>query len=124
MSVKALVEGIPARPVVYEGTVPEKPVFPYVLLTTHSRRVAGRGLSRSVHGWFTKYRTTVVGLTELSVRIISDQVITALEGARVDGQRVELLPTDQPILEDKDHIVSGVMVQYGIQEFRVASPVR
>lgn len=92
---------------IYEGTVPAKPKFPYVLVMGSVPRVAGRGLTRVPQGSVARYRTTVVGLTEASVRIVGGRVCGLLESARfkVPGYvlgPVESVPDDLPIWEDTD----------------------
>lgn len=111
--------------VVHRGKVPSSTTYPYVLLSSRMPRPAERGLSRVPHGTRAEYRTTVVGLTEQSVRVIGQRVIAALEHQRVSAAghvvgRVENVPNDQPIIEDQDVAVgsSGAHPFYAVMDWR------
>lgn len=78
-TVESLLGGVTA----YKGTVPSKPSYPYVLLTTNFPRVVERAQSRQVQARELRVRATVVGESVQSVRIICQKVDDAFEGARV-----------------------------------------
>ena len=87
---------------VYDGTVPALPVFPYVLVRTFTPDVTARSLNRTVHARVDRWRLTVAGLNQASVMIVANTVTARLEGARLNGQRLEAIPDWLPILEDED----------------------
>lgn len=92
---------------VYEGTVPDGPSFPYVLVLPAVSSPSERSLGRSPVAPSFRVQTTVVGLSAASVRIIAASVRDALEGARLAAPgllvgRLEEVPNAQPILEDRD----------------------
>jgi hypothetical protein len=97
---------------VYKDKVPATPSFPYVFVLTNFPNVSERAKSRDVHSRQLRSRTTVVGLTAASVRIVAQKVSDRLEGKRpsVDGWnlgRIECEPNDQLILPDNDVVVNG-----------------
>lgn len=113
-SVEALITGV----TVYKGTVPKSPSFPYVLVTSNFPSVVERAQSRSVHARELRVRTTVVGESVQSVRIVGEKVGALLEGARlvVPGWRlgrVEARPNGQDIAPDRDvTLTSGLNPVY------------
>lgn len=114
----ALVAGV----AVHDGSVPANPAYPYVLASSSFPRVSDRSQARSVHAQQVKLRTTVVGLTAASVRVIGQKVSDALEHAAlvVPGYtlgRVESVPNDQPILEDLDVVVNSRHPQYVVLDW-------
>lgn len=106
---------------VHDGSVPKTPAFPYVLVTSFIPRVGDRSLSRSVHSKVERWRTTITGANSTSVRIIATKVVDALEGARINGWRLERVPDDFPIWEDLDYTdpLTGNYLHYTILEWRV-----
>lgn len=114
---------------VYDGSVPNvgdkppKPVFglPYVLVTSFVPRVGERSINRTVHSHIDRWRTTITGANSTSVGIIASKVVTALEGARILGKRLERVPDDFPIWEDTDFTdpLTGNYLHYTILEWRV-----
>jgi hypothetical protein len=101
----SLVALLPVELRVYKGTVPAKPVFPYVLVVVSVPDVLERAQSRQnvLHG--ARARCTVVGLTMDSVMIVAPKVAAAMDGALVDPVgwstgRVESRPNDQWVRED------------------------
>lgn len=92
---------------VYKDRVPSNPSFPYVLVTTNFPTVAERSLARSAMVRVLRSRTTVVGLSATSVRVVAQKLSDALEGRRpvVPGWvlgSIESVPNDQPIQPDLD----------------------
>jgi len=97
---------------VYKDQVPATPSFPYVYVTTNFPTVADRSMARSVQSRVLRSRTTVVGLTGASVRIISQKLTNALEGKRPDVAgwvlgAIESVSNDQPLLPDNDVTING-----------------
>lgn len=105
---EALITGV----TVYKDKVPSSPSFPYVFVLTNFPTVTERAGTRDVHARQLRSRTTVVGLTGASVRIIAQKLSDALEGTRpaVAGWtlgRVESVPNEQPIQPDTDVTIPG-----------------
>jgi hypothetical protein len=97
---------------VYKDKVPASPTFPYVLVLTNFPAVAGRSHARTVHSRVLRSRTSVVGLTAASVRIVAQKVTNVLEGKRptVTGWTlgtIESVPNEQPIQPDLDVTIPG-----------------
>ncbi|NKG22208.1 hypothetical protein [Paeniglutamicibacter terrestris] len=69
----------------------------------------------------TKWRTTVTSMTAASVFIIANQVVADLEGARIEGQRLEAIPNDLPITEDMDVTFGGAHPHYAVLEWRLST---
>lgn len=105
-AVESLITGV----TVYKGKVTGTPSYPYVMVTSNFPSPSARAVSRDVQARGVRVRTTVVGLSPASVRIICDKVSAALDGARpvVDGWnigRVENLPNNQDITPDRDVVL-------------------
>lgn len=105
---EALITGV----TVYQDKVPSSPSFPYVLVLTNFPTVSERAMSRGVQARHLRSRTTVVGESAASVRIIAQKLSNALEGKRptVAGWvlgAIESVPNEQPILRDDDVVIDG-----------------
>lgn len=117
--VESLVTGI----AVHKGIVPSKPSYPYVLLSTNFPTVVERAQSRAVQARELRVRTTVVGESVQSVRIIGQKLSDLLEGARpvVDGWslgRIESRPNDQDIIPDRDvTLANGLSPVYAVMDW-------
>lgn len=99
---------------VYKDRVPANPSFPYVFVVTNFPSVGERSHARTVQFRLLKSRTTVVGLTAASVRIIAQKLTNALEGKRavIAGWSlgaIESVPNDQPIQPDLDVTIPGTL---------------
>jgi hypothetical protein len=97
---------------VYKDKVPASPSFPYVFVLTNFPTVAGRAVNRRAQYHHLRSRTSVVGLTARSVRIVAQKLTDALEGNRptVAGWNlgaIESVPNEQPIQPDTDVILPG-----------------
>ena len=97
---------------VYKDKVPSSPSFPYVFVLTNFPTVAERAMTRDVQVRLLRSRTTIVGETAASVRIIAQKLSNALEGARpvVAGWtlgRIESEPNDQQLRPDTDVTIPG-----------------
>jgi hypothetical protein len=108
---------------IHQGKVPASPTFPYVLVAGSVPRVAERGVTRVPQGAVAKYRTTITGTSENSVRIIAARVANAIEGARLDVPgylvgRVESLRNDLPIMEDNDVTINSMHPFYTVLEWQ------
>lgn len=109
----------------HRGRVPDKPAYPYVLLTSSLPGVTDRALARSSQNVAHRFRTTVVGTSEQSVFVVAGNVTAALEQRRlkVDGwtlSKVEAVPNEQPILPDFDVMLSdGRNPFYAVLDWRL-----
>lgn len=97
---------------VYKDRVPANPALPYVLVLTNFPTVAERSMARSASVRHLRSRTTVVGVTAGSVRIVAQKLTDALEGKRpiVAGWvlgAIESVPNEQPIQPDLDVTIPG-----------------
>ena len=97
---------------VYKDKVPSSPSFPYVLVLTNFPTVSERSMARTVSSRALRSRTSVVGLTGASVRIVAQKVSDALEGKRpnVEGWvlgAIESVPNEQPVQPDLDVTIPG-----------------
>lgn len=120
----ALLAAIPSHATVHNGTVPAAPSYPYVLVRGGSKRPQVRGSNRNVLARNKRWRVTVSGLSPESVLIVGDQVQDVLEGARINGQRLEQLPTYEGAdpLEDEDvKLTNGRRPFYAVYEWQVMS---
>lgn len=110
-----------AQPRVHDGDVPDTPAMPYVLVSAFLPRVGGRALNRTPQGRITKWRTTVTSSNPDSVRIVASNVTRWLEGARIEGKRLEAVPNDLPIMEDTDVTLNGNHPHYAVLEWQLAT---
>lgn len=97
---------------VYLGKVPSTPSYPHVVVRTSFPTVSERSMARTVSAKALRSRTTIVGLTPASVRIIAQKLTDGLEGKRptVTGWTlgaIESVPNEQPIHHDRDVIIPG-----------------
>lgn len=107
-SFEALITGV----TVYRDKVPSNPSFPYVYVVTNFPTVSERSMARRVSMRVLRSRTTVVGLTGASVRIVAQKLAGLLEGNRptVAGWvlgSIESAPNEQPIQPDNDVTIPG-----------------
>lgn len=117
-----LIKGVPAGCPVHDGSVPNSPGYPYVLVRGGNGRPSSRSVNRTVLVRSVRWRVTVAGLSSESVRIIHGQVQEALEGARIDGQRVEQLPTYEgadPLMDEDVTLTNGAHPFYSVSEWQV-----
>lgn len=116
----ALLKSIPAGCPVYEGSVPNSPSFPYVLVNRVLPTVSHRAISRAPQARVTRWRLTVSGLSDASASIIADQCQSALEGVLIGGQRVEETLDVPEVYEDLDvTLTNGTHPLVTKQEWRV-----
>lgn len=107
---------------VYDAAVPAQPKVPYVVVSGTIPRVGGRAINRAPQSRQARYRTTAVGLTADSVRAVLKRLEPSLEGARLTVPRyklgrVEAVPNEQPITEDRDVTLEGLHPLYAVLEW-------
>lgn len=97
MSAQALAEAVLALVpgTVHDGAVPALPSFPYSLVAVRHPAVTERAMSRGVLGRRVAVRVTVTGETASSVRVMSQNVADALEGARPSAAGWACSPVEQ-----------------------------
>lgn len=116
----ALCKSLPGGAPVHQGSVPDSPTFPYVLINKVPSSASERSLNRTVHARTTRWKLTIAGENDSSVGIVIDQLVTALEGARINGQRLEEIPSLMGIEEDQDvTLPNNRHPQFAKQEWRV-----
>lgn len=103
----AMVALLPPGLMVYRGTVPASPEFPYVLVSANIPDTMERSQARRRLLSGARLRCTVVGLSQQAVMINAPLVVDALDGAVIDPPgwvtgSVENIPNDQWVVEDKD----------------------
>lgn len=117
----ALLATLPGTPPIHDGLVPDTPGLPYVLVSAFVPRVSERSLNRTPHARATKWRTTITSSNPTSVAIVARNVSASLEGARIEGQRLEAVPNDLPILEDTDVTLGDAHPHYAVLEWRLST---
>ena len=125
-SVKQSLLGKLSGVTVYAGHVPKEPSYPYVYLSSNVPDATERSLGRRATAVQHRFRTTAVGLTDDSVRIIADKVVRILDGSRFNVQgwvlgKMENQPNDQRIQEDRDVTDpdTGVHPQYAVLDWLI-----
>ena len=119
---QAVLDLLPPDLRVYQGSVPARPSYPYVLawMGVSSRDAAA--LSDEPAERTYRYRITVAGLSELSVMIVQDRVRDVLDRATVtvagwSPARLRLQPL-APVLEDLNVTLSeGSHPFYSVDEY-------
>ena len=107
---------------VHDGEVPKLPSYPYVLVTARRPWFRDRALSRARHGRRVSWLLTVAGLSPAAVLLLFDGCITALEGARIQGQRLELEPGGADVQTDDDTAPDGQVVHFAKLQFGLTLP--
>lgn len=107
---------------VHDGEVPANPAYPYVLVTPRRPWIRDRALSRARHGRRVSWLLTVAGLSSTAVLVLIDGCVSALDGARVLGQRLELEPGGADILTDDDTGPDGQIVHFAKLQFGLTLP--
>lgn len=119
---KALLADLPSGAPVHDASVPNLPVYPYVLVRGGAGRPSARSLNRTVHASNKRWRVTVAGTTSDAVLVVGSQVQDALEGARINGQRLEQLPTYEgvdPLMDEDVKLTNGLHPFYMVTEWQV-----
>jgi len=79
-------------------------------------------LNRTVHARTSRWLLTIAGLNDTSVGIIAQQCLDVLEGARINGQRLEEIPNRLGIEPDLDvTLTGGAHPMFTKQEWHVMS---
>lgn len=118
----ALLATLPSAAPVHKGTVPANPTFPYVLVNQVVPYASERSLNRTVHARTSRWLLTIAGLNDTSVAIIAQQCLDLLEGARINGQRLEEIPNRLGIEPDLDvTLTNGAHPLFTKQEWRVSN---
>lgn len=107
---------------VHDGEVPANPAYPYVLVTPRCPWIRDRALSRARHGRRVSWLLTVAGLSSTAVLVLIDGCVSALDGARVLGQRLELEPGGADILTDDETAPDGQIVHFAKLQFGLTLP--
>lgn len=107
---------------IYDHDVFKEPTYPYVLVTGDLPAYQDRALSRDRHGSRVSWLLTPAGQSRQSVSIMSDLLIPLLDGARVDGQRLEFEPTGVGIEEEENLRVNNLPVFFSKLTFGVTLP--
>lgn len=107
---------------VHDGEVPPLPTYPYVLVTARRPWFRDRALSRTRHGRRVSWLLTVAGLSPTAVLVLMDGCIGALEGARIEGQRLELEPGGADVQTDDDVAPDAQIVHFAKLQFGLTLP--
>lgn len=107
---------------VHDGKVPDRPAYPYVLVTPRRPWFRDRALSRDRHGRRVSWLLTVAGLSPMAVLVLTEGCVQALEGARIQGQRLELEPGGLDIQADDDTAPDGAVVHFSKLQFGLTLP--
>lgn len=107
---------------VYAGEVPARPPYPYILVNHRISRPAARAFTRDRHGRRVSWLLTLAGLSEESVHVLA-QACERLEGARVQGQRLEVEAAVQDIQSDDGVAPDGAVVYFAKLTASLTLPV-
>ncbi|MGJ9405263.1 hypothetical protein ACHABQ_02925 [Nesterenkonia aurantiaca] len=116
----ALLESTPFT--IYDHDVFGTPSYPYVLVTRSVPAYWKRALSRDRHGSRVSWLLTPAGQSRQSVSLISEALIPLLDGARIEGQRLEFEPTGVLIDQEDNLVVNGLPVFFTKLTFSVTLP--
>lgn len=107
---------------IYDHDVFTAPTYPYVLVTRSRPAYPDRAFTRDRHGSRLSWLLTPAGQSREAVMILCDNLIPLLDGARVQGQRLEYEPTGVDIEEEEGLIVNGLPVFFSKLTFGVTLP--
>ncbi|GAA1110527.1 hypothetical protein [Nesterenkonia jeotgali] len=107
---------------IYDHDVFSTPTYPYVLVERSRPAYPERALTRDRQGVRVSWLLTPAGQSRQSVSIISDLIIPLLDGARLEGQRLEYEPTGVGIEEEENLQVNGLPVFFSKLTFGVTLP--
>lgn len=126
----AMMALLPSTLQVYKGTVPAMPVFPYVMARANVPDTLERSQTRQRTLSGARLRCTVVGLTMDQVLIHAPEVLSALDGARVDVPgwvtgSVQNVPNAQWVMEDRDPLIpsTGTRPMFMVLDFLLTASV-
>lgn len=103
---------------------PEKkhPEYPYVLVNRSRPAFFDKAMTRAPHGRDVSWLLTPVGQSREAVTNMCDTLIDLLEGARVDGQRLEYEPTGVDVEQEEGLTVNGLPVFFSKLTFNLKLP--
>lgn len=107
---------------IYDHDVYAKPTYPYVLVNRSRPAYPDRAFTRDRHGSRLSWLLTPAGQSRQSVMILCDNLIPLLDGARLQGQRLEYEPTGVDIEEEENLTVNGLPVFFSKLTFGVTLP--
>lgn len=96
---------------VHDGAVPPRPDYPYVLVGHRVSRPSDRAFSRVRHGRRVSWLLTIAGLSAESVHVLVE-ACERLEGARLQGQRVEVETAVADLQTDDQTAPDGAVVYF------------
>lgn len=96
---------------VHDGAVPAWPAYPYVLVGHRVSRPVDRALTRVRHGRRVSWLLTLAGLSAESVHVLAE-ACERLEGARLQGQRVEVETAVADLQTDDQTAPDGAVVYF------------
>ena len=96
---------------VHDGAVPAQPAYPYVLVGHRVSRPVDRALARARHGRRVSWLLTLAGLSAESVHVLAE-ACERLEGARLQGQRVEVETAVADLQTDDQTAPDGAVVHF------------
>ena len=96
---------------VHDGAVPARPAYPYVLVGHRVSRPVDRALARVRHGRRVSWLLTLAGLSAESVHVLAE-ACERLEGARLQGQRVEVETAVADLQTDDQTAPDGAVVYF------------
>ena len=107
---------------VYDHDVYDHPAYPYVLVNRSRPAFYDRAMTRAPHGRDVSWLLTPVGQSREAVTGMCDTIIDLLEGARVDGQRLEYEPTGVDVEQEEGLIINSLPVFYSKLTFNLKLP--
>lgn len=107
---------------IYDHDVHGDPSYPYVLVSRSRPAYPDRAFTRDRHGVRQSWLLTPAGQSRQAVNILCDRLIPLLDGARLQGQRLEYEPTGVDIEEEENLIVNNLPVFFSKLTFGVTLP--
>lgn len=107
---------------IYDHDVYSTSGYPYVLVNRGRPVFDDRALTRSPHGRSVTWLLTPVAQSREAVTSMCDLLIPLLEGARLDGQRLEYEPTGVDVEREDDLMIDGLPVFFSKLTFNLSLP--
>ena len=107
---------------IYDQDVYDDPEYPYVLVSRNRPLFPDRAYNRAPHGRSVSWLLTPAGQSRASVAGMCESLISLLEGARIDGQRLEYEPTGVDVEQEEGLIVDGLTVFFSKLTFHLKLP--
>lgn len=111
-----------AQYTVHAGQIPAKPVYPFVHVSSSPPRPGERALSRDPTAVAYLWRLSPNNTTESGVLKMCTFIRKALEGARINGHRVEEIPNNVGVLDDPKYTTEARPVFFTKLEFQLMQP--